>query len=240
MDTSILEDIGLTNAEIKIYLALLELGQATAGPVIKRTKLQNSVVHMTLAKLVEKGLVSFIIKGKIKHYQATDPSNITEFIEDKKRRFEQILPELLLKQRSTVKQSAEVYEGFKGFKTMLYDLIKDGKKGDEFLFFSFYTHNPDDFDNVYTFYNEYEKKRKELGLKVKGIASKEIKSKFQSRDIRNILFVDFPVPLNISVFKNKVIFTPWEDERVSFLIHSRQLANSYRKYFYSIWKKYKK
>lgn len=47
MDTQILEDIGLTNAEIKVYIALLELGTSTAGPIIEKTGLQNSVVHMT-------------------------------------------------------------------------------------------------------------------------------------------------------------------------------------------------
>ena len=60
MDTRILEDIGLTNAEIKIYLALLELGTSTAGPILEKSGLQNSVVHMTLKKLVDKGLVTFV------------------------------------------------------------------------------------------------------------------------------------------------------------------------------------
>ena len=68
METAILQDLGLTNAEIKIYIALLELGVATAGPIIDRTRLQNSVVHMTLHKLGDKGFVTFVKKGKIKHF----------------------------------------------------------------------------------------------------------------------------------------------------------------------------
>ena len=63
MDISILEDIGLTNAEIKVYLALLELGSSTAGPILEKSKLQNSVVHMTLNKLIDKGFVTFIKEG---------------------------------------------------------------------------------------------------------------------------------------------------------------------------------
>lgn len=235
MDTSILEDLGLTNAEIKIYLALLELGTSTAGPVLEKTGLQNSVVHMTLRKLVEKGFVSFVKKGKVRHYQATDPRNITKFIEEKKARFEAILPELLVKQKKQEKQEAEVYEGFKGFKNMLYEFIEDAEKGDEYLFFSFYTENPDDFDNVYNFYADFEKERKKRGLVVRGIAPSAVKEKFKGRDIKNIKFVDFPVPMNISVFRDKVVLTPWEDKQVSFLIHSRQLAESFRRYFHSIW-----
>ncbi len=237
MDTSILEDLGLTNAEIKIYIALLELGATTAGPILDKTRLQNSVVHMTLHKLVEKGFASYIKKGKVRHYTAADPKNIVNFIEEKKKKFEKLLPELLVRQQKVDKQEAEVYEGFNGFKNMLYELIKDAKKGDEYLFFSFYTENPDDFDNVYNFYKDFEKEREKLGIEVKGIAPLSIKEKFKGRELKNVMFADFPSPINISIFRNKVIFTPWEDKKVSFMIHSRQMAESFRKYFYSIWNK---
>ena len=40
MDTTILEDLGLKNAEIKVYLALLDLGVAKAGEIIKKSGLQ--------------------------------------------------------------------------------------------------------------------------------------------------------------------------------------------------------
>ena len=56
MDTQILTDIGLTQAEIKVYLSLLELGTSTAGPIIENSGLQSSVVFMTLTKLIKKDL----------------------------------------------------------------------------------------------------------------------------------------------------------------------------------------
>ena len=52
MDTKILEDIGLTNAEIKVYLALLELGVSGAGNIIEKSRLQSSVVHNTINNLI--------------------------------------------------------------------------------------------------------------------------------------------------------------------------------------------
>lgn len=239
MDTTILEDIGLTNAEIKVYLALLELGMSTAGPIISKTGLQNSVVHMTLHKLVEKGFISFMKKGKIKHYKSTDPNNIIKFIDEKKERFKKILPELLIKQQHVEKQEAEVYEGFKGFKNMQYEFIKGAKKGDEYLFFAFHPDNPDDFKYVYNFYSEFDKERDQLGIIVKGLAPIGIKHLIRKRMIPKIIFVDYPIPLNISIFKDRVVFTPWEDKPVSFLVRSKNLADSFRKYFYTIWNQHK-
>jgi HTH-type transcriptional regulator, sugar sensing transcriptional regulator len=237
MDENIFQEIGLTNAEAKTYIALLKTGITTAGPLLDETGLQNSTLHKTLHKLVSKGFASFNIKSKTRYYQASEPENILRFIREKESRFESMLPELKMLQKPIEKQQAEVFEGFKGFKNMLYDFIKEAKRGDEYLFFSFYTENPDDFDNVYNFYVDFEKERKKQGIVVKGLAPTKIKEKFKGRNMKNVRFVDYPIPLNISVFQDKIIFTPWQDKQVSFLINSRQLAESFRQYFNSIYDK---
>src|SRR5210317_1793148 len=115
MDTRILEDIGLTNAEIKVYISLLELGTSTAGPIIEKSGLQSSVVHMTLNRLLNKGFISFIKEGQRNHYQANNPQHISHYIDNKKKEFEELLPQLLLKQE-LAKQKSEVttFKGIKG------------------------------------------------------------------------------------------------------------------------------
>ena len=54
MDNTILEDLGLSNAEIKVYLALLRLGSSHAKPIIENTNLQGSVVFRALTSLINK------------------------------------------------------------------------------------------------------------------------------------------------------------------------------------------
>lgn len=239
MDTSILEDIGLTNAEIKVYLALLELGSTKAGGVIKKTGLQNSVVHLTLQKLVEEGFASYIKKGHTKYYQASDPNTILEFIDKKKERFKEILPKLLAKQKQQEKPQAEVYEGFKGFKTMLQEFIKDAAPGDEYLVFSFYTKPPEEYQKMYNYYKEYEEERFRRGIIVKIIAPQDLAPMISNRKA-DIVYVDYPTPLNTSIFRDAVIFTPWENEQTVFMIRSKQLAEEYRRFFYEIWNREKK
>lgn len=129
MDTSILEELGLTQAEIKVYIALLELGTSSAGLILEKSKLQNSVVHRALNSLIEKGIISFILEGKKKIYQATNPENFHDFIESKKRRFDQLLPELKKKQELTEKQTyAEVFKGKRGITQLYTTLINSGGK----------------------------------------------------------------------------------------------------------------
>ncbi|MBI4174537.1 MAG: BlaI/MecI/CopY family transcriptional regulator, partial [Candidatus Aenigmarchaeota archaeon] len=127
MDTRILEDIGLTNAEIKVYLALLELGSSTSGPVIEKSGLQSSVVFMTLQKLTEKGLVSSVKEGKRSHYHASNPKHIAEYINEKKEKFEEMLPQLLSR-RALAKERPEalLFRGIRGIKELLYELLEAG------------------------------------------------------------------------------------------------------------------
>lgn len=242
MEISILEDLGFSKAEIKVYLALLELGVTKAGEVIRHTSLQNSVVHMTLQKLVEKGLASFSKQGQVKHYHATDPRNIIQWIDEKKHRFQQILPELVAKQERVERQEAEVFEGFRGFKALCYKFIEDAEPGDEYLFFAFITPNEELDRMVYEFYTEFAIDRKRRGIKVKGVAHESRRALFQqlNYDINQIAFVNFPTIQNVSVFRNKIIITPWEDKQVAFLLTSHQVAENFRSYFYSIWNNYRK
>ncbi len=129
MDISILEELGLTHSEIKVYTTLLELGSSSAGLILDRSNLQNSVVHRALNSLINKGLINFILEGKIKKYQATDPENFYNFIEDKKRKFEQILPELKLKQKMAKNyEQATVFKGKRGINELYNLLLNSGGK----------------------------------------------------------------------------------------------------------------
>jgi sugar-specific transcriptional regulator TrmB len=129
MDVSILEELGLTGAEVKVYLALLELGTISAGRIIEKSNLQNSVVHRALNSLIEKGLISFILQGKKKIYKATNPENFRDFIENKKKRFEELLPGLKEKQKIQNNIGfGEIFKGKKGINQMYTTLLNSGGK----------------------------------------------------------------------------------------------------------------
>ncbi|MDO8660455.1 MAG: helix-turn-helix domain-containing protein, partial [Candidatus Woesearchaeota archaeon] len=99
MDFSPLIDVGLTQGESKVYVALLELGFAKAGRVIEQTNLQSSVVHSVLHSLCSKGLVAYVKKENIKHYKAVSPEILLDYVEKKKQAIAMILPVLKLKEK---------------------------------------------------------------------------------------------------------------------------------------------
>ncbi|MBW2982199.1 hypothetical protein KY343_04940 [Candidatus Woesearchaeota archaeon] len=242
MDTQILEDLGFTNAEIKVYLALLELGLSTAGPIIEKSGLQSSVVHMTLNKLVAKGFISFIKEGQRNHYQATDPKHISEYIDQKKVQFEKILPELLLKQKSA-KEKSEVtsFKGIRGIKELLYELLEAGGK-EHHTFGS----AKESLMMGDAFWMNYHKKRAKKGIKARLIFNDSLKEwcdinlypdaeyKFTSAGFE---------PLTETIIRNdKIGIIIWTETPLGILIHNKVAAKSYDKFFEIMWKtgEYKK
>ena len=59
----VLEEIGLSKNEAKIYLTLLRLGNVTATDIIKESGVHRSNVYDVLDSLVKKGCVAYIQKG---------------------------------------------------------------------------------------------------------------------------------------------------------------------------------
>ena len=63
MDESILLKIGLTGNESKIYMILLEMGEAIASDLAKKTDISRPHVYDSINRLMEKGLCSYVIKN---------------------------------------------------------------------------------------------------------------------------------------------------------------------------------
>jgi len=233
MDISVLEKLGLTKAEINVYLSLLEIGSTKVGLVIRKSGLQSSVVHNVLYSLIEQGLVSYVKKGKIKVYQAVAPRKILEMIEDQKKKFLSVLPELELKHKlSGEKEEAEVFEGRKGVMNMLNILIDDVKKDEEYLFFAI---DVEENEEVQNFFLNYDLKRKEKNLIVKGLADLRLKKLFNGRKMK-MKYPKIPIPSNISICHGKIAFFSWGEKPVGYMIRSKQIVDIYQNYFGRVWK----
>ena len=64
MNLDILEQLGLSQREISIYLALLKLGTASIRDIASQTEINRGTTYETLKDLARKGIVSYFPKGK--------------------------------------------------------------------------------------------------------------------------------------------------------------------------------
>lgn len=238
MEKELLINLGLTDGEAKVYLALTKYGSSTVGPIVKEAKVAYSNIYEILNRLLEKGLISFIIKEKTKYFQVTSFSQLNEYLNKKEAEIEKekislkkIIPELEKLKEIKEKQEAEIFVGFKGVKTA-YERLVEGNKNEEYLFFYIAEKNYKEIDQFYM--SLYEKFK---NLKIKGIANTNYKeSKFIKRTKFKVKYVDFPIPGNIDIHEDKVMFTSFKDTPLAILITSKDMADKFKEYFYSIWK----
>ena len=73
MEMKNLVDLGFNKNEAKVYLSLIRFGKVDAKQIIKDTKFHKNIVYDNLSKLIDRGLVSFIIEGKKKIFQILYP-----------------------------------------------------------------------------------------------------------------------------------------------------------------------
>jgi len=234
--------IGLTEGEAKVYLALSELGSSTVGPIVKKSKVAYSNIYEILNRLIEKGIVSFIIKNKTRYFQAASPSNLIQYLDKKqeqiiqeKEALEEILPDLEKLREAKSKQEAEVFIGKKGLRTAYEKLCKNTLKHDEILFF--YIHDEKYGEESNLFYNSIVDLVKRT--KNRGICNEEYKKSWFAKKAKHLTmrFSNLPLPGNIDIINDKILLVSWGESIFSVLIHSQSLADNLRKYFNEMWLK---
>lgn len=235
----IFNELGFSERETKVYLALLELGQTSVGPIAAKTRIQHSKIYPTLEKLIDKGLVSFVIKSKTKYFQAVNPKQIINILKEKEAKFRELLPSLLMKQEfSKEQQIATVYEGYEAIKSMFNLIIEQLDKQSYYYVFAF----KDEYlssEPASIFLRNIHKQLSKKGVDDKLIANTSIKDEIKDnyKDIKKmgIKFTKIDFPLGLMIIDDRVINWVWGKRPTAIEIISKQIAEQYKKFFLNIW-----
>lgn len=240
MKPKLLENIGLTKGEASVYLALTKIGPSTAGPLVKESKVAYSNIYDVLDRLIKKGLVSFILKSKTKYFQAVNPKELQTYLEKKEEKIKEqkkdlnnIIPQLIELQNTSTNQEAEIFQGIKGLKAAYEKLLTRCSKSTVDYFF--YAHEDEYAEQSDRFYFSIQNLLKKF--KGKGISNVKYKNTPYIKQAKyiNIKFVNFPIPANIDIVKDKVLIISWKKPIIGVLIKSEGVAESLRNYHKTIW-----
>lgn len=241
MNLKQLEELGLTHNEALTYTALLEIGETTTGAIVKKTSLHRVLIYDALERLIKKGLVSFVIKENRKYFQATDPDRLLDFIKEKEEIAKSILPELNLKQKQAkTKQQVSIYEGVKGLKSVLQNMLKELSPNGNYCVFA----SGNMADSLGPYYNIYQKEKEKNKIKSLIIYDEEFKNRKDILKITHGTIKFYPLtyfPTDTFIYNNKVLIVIWNaNPSFAILITNKQTAESYKKLFNVFWKNAKK
>lgn len=233
-----LKEFGLSDNEIKVYLALLKTGISTANRIAELTGMKRSTTYDTLKLLVAKGIVSTHLKEGKNFFESAHPRKIVELLKYKEERIQKILPQLESLRGAIPKRSAvSFFEGKKGILTILNDVIDTGQ---EFLFYGSrkaalfaLQHYPENFI----------RKRAEYNIKLKAVLAEEDRDDpvYAEPKIKKLSELKFLKDLNgseinVFIYGSKVAFMSSGEDLAGIIIENQSMLKQQKRIFNIFWR----
>lgn len=234
----LLEEFGLTKTEAKVYLLLLRLGSVPASEIIKKAQLHRTTVYDVLERLIEKGLVGYIVKNDKKYFEAASPRKFLDKAEEEKIEAEEkgkLAKQLIknlerIKEPSAEKTKIKIYSGKEGLKTIMDDIILEGTDfagfGGSMLFI--------DMLPVYT--RLWAEKRRKKNIHARLIGSRGTKAPIWKLNECRAVPESYFSPASTLIYGNKIAIILEEEPILILQIDSKKIAGGYKKYFELLWK----
>ena len=231
-----LENLGLSEKEALVYLALLEVENDSIIDISKKTDINRTTIYPVIEGLLKKGLVSEVQSGKKVFYQAESPERLETYVEWQKLLFEEkarvikdIIPQLKATRRdSGEKPVIKMYEGHDGIVSSVEDLSSNLREGE--TTYNIYTR--DLLEEIFTEkdrrrISNYRKKVKVNSRSVYTFTQRELLDTAGDKRLR-LDHVKYPLSCDICVYGDETRISTLKNNLSSFLIKNKDIADTLR------------
>src|SRR3989344_6518288 len=122
----LIKSLGLSEAEIAVYLATLELGQANVQEISRKSGVKRTSIYNFIDSLKERQFLSEIKKGKRRLYSAANPASLLQLEKSRLSSLEQLIPSLLaINNSGGNKPKVTYHEGIEGMQEIYNQMLHD-------------------------------------------------------------------------------------------------------------------
>ncbi len=239
MKELLLKNLGLSEAEAQVYLACLELGQASIQEISRHSRVKRTSIYNFLDGLKSKQLITETKKGKRNIYSAVRPTHLLEHLKNKVSEFEKIVPELnALHANSKNKPSVRYYEGVKGINEVYLDVLLEGQTVSAWV----------DWDSLKKtlgsqFILKYPKERAKRGIELRQITRDSKKAQEvcnrDKKELRTSKLLSCPsFNTEIMIYGNKISIVSFRTQNpFALLIEDQGIATTLKIAWDELWKR---
>lgn len=230
-----LRSIGFIDREIKIYLALLELGDSTVLPIATKAEIKRPYAYDILEDLQKKGIVTHIEKNGRRRYIAENPDKITGMLQDRMQTFLAALPELKsIYNYAPNKPKVRFYEGIDEVK-QIYEQLVHVKAYD-------CIYSPDFLLPIWGQYsNDLGRRVAQNGVEAREILASTIKpvgyEKYYKKPLQQIKYLPESVKLStdIVLYENKLALVSYDHNIHTVVIEGSGIVSTHKTMFDLLW-----
>lgn len=246
MDLAELKELGLSQGQIKVYTSILNLGTIGIHEIQEKTGLERRAIYDIVNKLIQKGFVSYVNEKDVRKYQCTHPRNLQELVESKQKTLQNLhnkvpqITNIFMHSKPAIR--AEVYRGNDAMKTLLNESLEyeatywiGGNSGVEIC-----------SENMKRWFKHWTKRRIELKRFMYDlVAYKTHLEDYSPDDIKKhkkdlykycAMPKNMRSPMVIIIFGTKVAQILWSEQSFAFVIDSKEIQESFMKFFNYFWK----
>jgi len=234
-----LEDAGINETEAKIYLASLELGQASVSRIARKSGVKRTTIYLSLENLMKKGLMSAVRAEGSHLYFAEDPRNLERLMEERKQKIAKLVPQLLaFTNLIDKKPQIRYFEGKDGIKEVIKDALS--YPGQEVLTFFSESYLENFGDEFFADYYRPERLKRKISTRailpdnqeMKNIAKEDEKVLRKSKLISPDLF---KIKFEMMIYGNERVSIVSFKEEIALIIDSPEINESFKSIFETIW-----
>jgi len=171
----VLKQLGFSEKEINVYLALLKSGPSSVRTLAKASNVNRGTTYDILKSLKKAGLASYYHKDTRQFFTAENPGALHKDLEQKieglqlaKQHLANVIPELTsLFNKAPDKPVIKYYEDFSGVKTVLSDVLEITKNSSQKIYYVFSSAAIREY--LYKAFPRFTKERIAKRIKVKAI-----------------------------------------------------------------------
>ncbi|MDD4990017.1 MAG: helix-turn-helix domain-containing protein [Candidatus Pacebacteria bacterium] len=238
-----LKNIGLSEKEITIYLACLELGASTTIQISQKTDFKRTTAYSIIESLLKKSFLSKFEDKRGQKFSAEPPEKLVNSLQQKEKQLLEAIPNLLAisKAESNIRPEVKFYQGKEGLKAVYEDTLAYCQKGDEILTCV----SVNDFYNVLSDYAQsYLQRRITKGINMRAITHDTEKAKehrandkAELRQTKLLSKNTIQVSIEKNIYKDKVALMNFRGFQFGIIIKSPQIAKSEKAMFDLLWNK---
>ncbi len=231
-----LKEFGLTEKEIQVYLANLQLGTSKVHAIAKQAGILRETTYSILKSLIEKGLVGYVIKSGVKYFETAPPNKLFDILKEREAKINNIMPSLLALEKSIKeKPKVELFEGKEGLKTIIDDFIKTKKEMAAISSTKSLT------EKLPYYFPNYIRRRIKEKIFIKVLTEKTAETEKMKtegkKELREVRFIpkEYEFPNAIFIYGDKIAILDLEKNLTGIMIQNSELTQTFKMIFNFAW-----
>lgn len=237
-----LEQLGFSDKEAQVYLALLELGKGTVSTIAQKAGIHRTTGYSVLSALVSKNIVTVSGKEPKQEYVAESPETITALLREKISQLqnqlsqaEELVPTLRSMHSVRGRPKVRFYEGTKGLEQVYEDTLTSTEpiRG--------YANVTEMHQALPKYFPKYYQRRAGKGIAIRGIFPSNVPGRKRAAQDKSELRESALIPGDkyyfapeIDVYDNKVMIASWR-EKLGIIIESAEIAEAMKVIYELAW-----